>query len=71
MLLKEKSVAFNQRFASVFNLASKSLSAQQIQFAKEAFSNLLGGIGYFAGKSLQAFFFLLFLLLLFTLSFME
>ncbi|XP_048366190.1 mannosyl-oligosaccharide glucosidase isoform X1 [Sphaerodactylus townsendi] len=44
--------AFDQRFEEAFGLARKGFSAQEQDFAKAAFSNMLGGMGYFYGRSL-------------------
>lgn len=43
---------FDRRFEETFQLqGSKGYGAEEIRFAKAAFSNLLGGIGYFYGSS--------------------
>ncbi|XP_060103428.1 mannosyl-oligosaccharide glucosidase [Heteronotia binoei] len=44
--------AFEERFEGTFGLARKGFSAQEQDFAKAAFSNMLGGMGYFYGHSL-------------------
>ncbi|XP_077157517.1 mannosyl-oligosaccharide glucosidase [Paroedura picta] len=44
--------AFEERFERTFMLARKGFSAQEQDFAKAAFSNMLGGMGYFYGHSL-------------------
>ena len=43
---------FQQRFDTVFPLTSEYSTASHKRFAQAALSNLLGGIGYFHGKSL-------------------
>lgn len=42
---------FNDKFENTFKLAHKGFNATEIAFAKAAFSNLIGGIGYFYGSS--------------------
>lgn len=43
--------AFRDKFDRVFKLKSKGATEEEIAFAKAAFSNLIGGIGYFYGAS--------------------
>jgi len=50
--IKSNSEAFNERFASVFNLQAPFQDEKYIPFAKSMFSNLYGGIGYFNGHHL-------------------
>ncbi|NWI21744.1 MOGS glucosidase, partial [Crypturellus soui] len=40
-----------RRFEDTFALASKGFAPAQQRFAQAALSNLLGGIGYFHGRS--------------------
>lgn len=42
---------FNEKFEKIFGLNSKGFSKADINFAKAALSNMLGGIGYFYGSS--------------------
>ncbi|KAK7571777.1 hypothetical protein V9T40_014249 [Parthenolecanium corni] len=42
---------FNDKFENTFKLSHKGFNASEIAFAKAAFSNLIGGIGYFYGSS--------------------
>lgn len=44
--------AFEQRFEQTFGLAQKGFSEQEQRFARAALSNMLGGMGYFYGRSL-------------------
>ena len=44
--------AFNDKFEQVFELKKKGYKQREINFAKAALSNMLGGIGYFYGASL-------------------
>ncbi|NXK85268.1 MOGS glucosidase, partial [Amazona guildingii] len=41
-----------QRFEATFGLAGKGFPAPQRRFAQAALSEVLGGIGYFHGRSL-------------------
>lgn len=43
---------FNDRFESIFQLRRQNYSESEMEFAKAALSNLIGGIGYFYGKSI-------------------
>ncbi|CAM1154322.1 MOGS (predicted) [Pycnogonum litorale] len=43
---------FDERFEKTFELAAKGFNESGITFAKAALSNMLGGIGYFYGKSI-------------------
>lgn len=42
---------FSDKFENTFKLGSKGFTADEIKFSKAAFSNLIGGIGYFYGSS--------------------
>lgn len=42
---------FSKKFENVFNLKSKGYKDDEVAFAKAAFSNLIGSIGYFYGTS--------------------
>lgn len=48
----DREEAFNSDFESKFQLRYKDFSDEQIKFGKYALSSLLGGIGYFYGRSL-------------------
>lgn len=50
-LLERSRDNFDQRFEHVFRLKEKGLSDGEIEFAKAALSNVLGGIGFFHGSS--------------------
>ncbi|XP_062992121.1 mannosyl-oligosaccharide glucosidase [Elgaria multicarinata webbii] len=50
--LGKHAAAFEQRFEETFGLAGKGHSPQEQHFARAALSNLLGGMGYFHGRSL-------------------
>ncbi|CAG8443656.1 9694_t:CDS:10 [Ambispora gerdemannii] len=43
---------FDQRFEKTFGLSEKGFTEKEIDFAKMALSNLIGGIGYFYGSSI-------------------
>jgi len=43
--------AFNQRFEEIFQLKAKNFTDKQVLQAKAAMSNMIGGMGYFYGKS--------------------
>lgn len=49
--LQKHSKAFHKKFEETFHLEKKKFSKEEINFAKAALSNLLGGIGYFYGAS--------------------
>ena len=51
-LLKTYKEDFDKKFEDKFNLKSKGFDEEHISFAKSTFSNLIGGIGYFYGKSI-------------------
>ncbi|XP_039263066.2 mannosyl-oligosaccharide glucosidase-like [Styela clava] len=51
-LLTNLKMKFDQKFESRFPLHKLRYDAEQISFAKAAFSNMIGGIGYFHGNSL-------------------
>ncbi|XP_002738764.2 mannosyl-oligosaccharide glucosidase-like [Saccoglossus kowalevskii] len=44
--------SFDNRFEHVFQLKQKGFKEKEINFAKATLSNLIGGIGYFHGKSI-------------------
>ncbi len=50
-LFQQQQKAFDEKFENKFSLEKKNFSLQQISFAKAALSNMVGGIGYFYGKS--------------------
>lgn len=50
-ILQKKSSDFDNKFESVFKLREKGYNDEEVQFAQAAFSNLIGGIGYFFGSS--------------------
>ncbi|XP_059577183.1 mannosyl-oligosaccharide glucosidase isoform X2 [Alligator mississippiensis] len=50
--LAKHASAFEQRFEETFGLAHKGFSAAEQAFARAALSNVLGGLGYFHGRSL-------------------
>ncbi|XP_025902952.1 mannosyl-oligosaccharide glucosidase [Nothoprocta perdicaria] len=53
--LAAHAAAFERRFEDTFGLARKGFAPAQQRFAQAALSNLLGGVGYFHGRSvLQA-----------------
>ncbi|XP_067641372.1 uncharacterized protein GCS1 [Eurosta solidaginis] len=49
--LQEQLTDFDMRFEDTFHLRAKGYAANEIKFAKEVVSNLIGGIGYFYGSS--------------------
>ncbi len=49
--LEKRKVAFDEKFESSFGLQAKGFTSSQIEFAKAALSNMLGGMGYFFGQS--------------------
>eukprot|EP00118_Oscarella_pearsei_P026854 m.310520 g.310520 ORF g.310520 m.310520 type:complete len:805 (+) comp52191_c0_seq1:125-2539(+) len=49
--IKERKAIFDKEFEDKFQLKSKGYKSSQMDFAKSIFSNLIGGIGYFYGKS--------------------
>lgn len=49
--LEKQRQLFSKKFENVFKLESKGYTDDEITFAKMAFSNLLGSIGYFYGTS--------------------
>ncbi len=51
-MIRQKENIFNARFEEVFGLSAKGIPAEEIQFAKVALSNVLGGLGYFHGSSI-------------------
>ncbi|XP_012259973.1 mannosyl-oligosaccharide glucosidase [Athalia rosae] len=50
--LEKQRKVFNDKFEKVFKLKSKGFKDDEISFAKMAFSNMIGSIGYFYGSSL-------------------
>ncbi|TPX40080.1 mannosyl-oligosaccharide glucosidase [Synchytrium endobioticum] len=48
-LIKEREIAFDQKFDHLFGLSSKGFGQAQIDFAKWCLSSMNGGIGYFHG----------------------
>uniref|UniRef100_A0A8C4NBP6 Mannosyl-oligosaccharide glucosidase n=1 Tax=Eptatretus burgeri TaxID=7764 RepID=A0A8C4NBP6_EPTBU len=50
--LSQHRAAFNRRFNGVFGLQNKNYTTQEVEVAQAAFSNMLGGVGYFYGSSL-------------------
>ena len=50
-LFEEQKKAFDDKFERKFQLQKKEFQSDQIDFAKAALSNMVGGIGYFHGKS--------------------
>uniref|UniRef100_A0A803TTL9 Mannosyl-oligosaccharide glucosidase n=1 Tax=Anolis carolinensis TaxID=28377 RepID=A0A803TTL9_ANOCA len=50
--LDRHAAAFERRFEETFGLAAKGYSLQEQRFARAALSNMLGGMGYFFGRSL-------------------
>lgn len=51
-LLSNLKMKFDQKFESRFPLKKLAYDEEHISFAKAAFSNMIGGIGYFHGNSL-------------------
>ncbi|RLU22685.1 hypothetical protein DMN91_004963 [Ooceraea biroi] len=49
--LEKQRLLFSERFESVFKLKSKGYTDDEVAFAKMAFSNLIGSVGYFYGSS--------------------
>ncbi len=47
--LAQREIDFSNQFEKSFGLKQKNYSPKQVQFAQSAFSNLIGGIGYFCG----------------------
>lgn len=50
-LLKKHESAFDEKFEKIFGLKARNFSAGEIDFARAALSNMVGGIGYFYGAS--------------------
>ncbi|XP_061194547.1 mannosyl-oligosaccharide glucosidase-like [Saccostrea echinata] len=50
--LEKYAKEFDTRFSKIFQLKSKRYKTDDINFAKETLSNMLGGISYFYGESL-------------------
>jgi len=51
-IFESKKREYDERFNSLFHLSEKGYNNTYIDFAKHALSNLIGGIGYFHGKSI-------------------
>ena len=49
--IKKHTENFDRKFESVFSLIGKGYKEEEVDFAKAALSNMLGGIGYFFGSS--------------------
>ena len=49
--LKEQRKLFNEKFEKIFQLNSKGYKPDEVAFAKMAFSNMIGSIGYFYGSA--------------------
>lgn len=49
--LSERRKIFNEKFEKVFHLAAKGYKEDEVNFAKMAFSNMMGSIGYFYGSA--------------------
>eukprot|EP01090_Pellita_catalonica_P013609 TRINITY_DN3275_c0_g1_i1.p1 TRINITY_DN3275_c0_g1~~TRINITY_DN3275_c0_g1_i1.p1 ORF type:complete len:808 (+),score=126.14 TRINITY_DN3275_c0_g1_i1:99-2426(+) len=50
--LLERKNSFSERFEQTFHLRDKMFSSDQVAFAEAVFSNLIGGTGYFSGRSI-------------------
>ena len=50
--MKKHETAFDKKFENIFDLKARKFSEDQINFAKAALSNMVGGIGYFYGASI-------------------
>ncbi|XP_026532287.1 mannosyl-oligosaccharide glucosidase [Notechis scutatus] len=50
--LDKHAAAFKRRFEETFGLSRKGFSGQEQHFARALLSNMLGGMGYFYGRSL-------------------
>ena len=50
-ILDKRKQQFDKKFESIFHLNEKSFNKSEIEFAQAAFSNMVGGIGYFYGAS--------------------
>ncbi|KAK3523217.1 hypothetical protein QTP86_022940, partial [Hemibagrus guttatus] len=44
-------LSYSEKFEETFGLQAKEFTSDQVRFAKAAFSNMLGGMGYFFGQS--------------------
>lgn len=49
--LSKRRREFHDKFERTFALAAKGYDEDQVKFAKAAFSNMLGGVGYFYGSA--------------------
>ena len=50
-LFDERSKSFDKKFEEKFQLEKKNFTKEQVDFAKAAMSNMIGGMGYFYGQS--------------------
>lgn len=50
--LDERRRSFDSKFNRIFKLSEKGVQTEEEEFARSALSNVLGGIGYFFGKTL-------------------
>ena len=50
-LFNQRVKEFDEKFETKFQLSKKNFTAEEIDFAKAAMSNMIGGMGYFYGKS--------------------
>ena len=50
--IEKRNEAFDRKFEQVFKLSHRNIEADEIEFAKQALSNVLGGIGYFHGRTI-------------------
>lgn len=48
---RARAMTFDAHFDATFGLADKGYNPKQVRFARAALSNMLGGMGYFYGKS--------------------
>ncbi|KAJ3366335.1 Processing alpha glucosidase I [Kappamyces sp. JEL0680] len=51
--LQKGEAAFDEKFSKTFQLEEKGFTAKQIEFAQMLIGNMLGGIGYFHGTSIE------------------
>lgn len=49
--LNERRKEFSEKFEKIFQLGSKGYKEDEVNFAKMAFSNMMGSIGYFYGSA--------------------
>lgn len=50
--LQASSAAYNARFESTFDLATKGFTSSEVDFAKALTASMVGGVGYFYGPSI-------------------